>query len=152
MPVPLASLEGQRFGKMSPSLCPQHPHVTPGMSGAAALRLPHPTSKLSLYFRDRDQHASTHPSGDLHNSPWVACCPLAFEHGGFTLALLLLLPKEPVARRGAGHQHPKSLGQVGGRTVTERGLSKTIAFIPPPGEAALGGSFLAFCREIEVKF
>lgn len=76
MPVPLASLEGQRFGKMSPSLCPQHPNVTPGMSGAAALRLPHPTSKLSLYFRDRDQHASTHPSGICTIPPGLPAAPL----------------------------------------------------------------------------
>lgn len=45
------------------------------------------------------------------SSAEAARCPLAFEHGGFALAFLLLLPKELVACRGAGHQHPKSLGQ-----------------------------------------
>lgn len=45
------------------------------------------------------------------SSAEAARCPLAFEHGGFTLAFFLLLPKELVACCGAGHQHPKSLGQ-----------------------------------------
>lgn len=40
-------------------------------------------------------------------------CPLAFEHGGFSLALLLLLAEEPVAGGRAGQQHPESLREHG---------------------------------------
>jgi len=152
MSAPLASLEGQWNGKMSPSSRPQHLHVAPGMLRAAALELSCPTSKLNFYFRDSEHQASTHPGWDLHNSPQAAHCTLAFEHGCFTLALLLLLPKELVACCRAGHQHPKSLGQAGGSMVTKRSSSQSTVLVLLPVKTAPAGSFLAFCKKVKVKF
>lgn len=75
------------------------------------------------------------------SSAEAARCPLAFEHGGFALALLLLLPKELVARRGAGHQHPKSLGQD-----KEGERSPKVAYLK-----LWGTSGAHFCKEPELK-
>lgn len=48
------------------------------------------------------------------SSAQATCCPLAFEHSGFTL-VLLLLPKELVEHDRAGHHSPKLLGwEMGG--------------------------------------
>ena len=104
----LPAVKGSRVGKG-----PRVPPIPARRSGAAAL------GPAALW--GSSGCLSRHQS-----SAEAACCPLAFEHGGFALALLLLLPKEPVACRGAGHQHPKSLGRDRRESSHQNALSKAL--------------------------